>query len=129
MINLGAKGGTIAVCGSGTEVIKSLTTYWDAVSPDTFGSMMIDFAHPLPGGGDGLTIQLVGPDVAPTEPTIHRKPAIPGRYGEIEIEGALLTEVDRMTCDFAGPSYAWMPLDLCNLPEAQKLREGLARLR
>jgi hypothetical protein len=34
-----------------------------------------------------------------------------------------------MTCDFTGPSYGWLPLDLGELPEAQKLREGLARLR
>ncbi len=129
MINVAAKGGTIAVRGDGTEVIKSLTVYWDAASLDIFGSMMIDFAHPLPGGSGGLTIELVGSDVIPTEPTIHRKPIIPGRYGEIEIEGALLTELDQMTCDFTASSYDWLPTDLGELPEAQKLREGLARLR
>jgi hypothetical protein len=128
MINVGAKGGTVMVRGGGTNVVKSMTAYWDAARPDFFGSLMVDFAHPLPGGAGGVTIQIVDADAVPTEPTLHSKPIIPGRYGEIEIEGALLIECDKMQYDYIGPTFGWLPLDLCELPEARQLRERLTNL-
>jgi len=126
MMNVGSKGGMVVLRGNGPEVVKSMTTYWNPARPDSFGSAMIDFGHPLPGGVAGVTIQIVDPDAVPTEPTIHCKPIIPGRYGEIEIEGALLIECDRIQYDHTCPNVDWLPLDLRQLPEAQGLRERLA---
>jgi hypothetical protein len=123
MINIGALGGTVAIRGSEAEVIKSMTAYWDAEHPEWFGSLLIDFAHPLPSCAGGLTLQMVGPHAVPTEPTIYSKPILPGRYGEIEIEGVLLTKYDKM--HYSSPAYDWMPLDLGELPEARQLADGL----
>jgi len=128
MINVGAKGGTISLCGGELEIIKSMTSYWDAEHPDWFGSLLIDFAYPLLGSVQGVTIKIVGPDVAPTERTIHSKATLPGRYGEIEIEGVLLTECDNAQYDYFGPAYDWMPLDLSELSEGRQLSERLASL-
>jgi hypothetical protein len=125
MINIGALGGTVAIRGSEAEVIKSMTTYWDAKHPEWFGSLLIDFAHPLPGGAGGLTIQMVDPHAVPTEPTIHSKPILTGRYGELEVEGVLLTKCDKMQYSYSSPAYDWMPLDLGELPEARQLADGL----
>ena len=129
MINVGAKGGTIALRGSKAEITKSMTAYWDAQHPEWFGSFLIDFAHPLPGGPGGLVMQMVGPDAVPTEPTIYSKPTLPGRYGELEIEGVLLTRCDETQYNFSGPAYGWMPLDLGELPEARQLVDRLTRLQ
>jgi hypothetical protein len=74
-------------------------------------------------------MQMVGPDAVPTEPTIHSKPTLPGRYGELEIEGVLLTRCDETQYNFSGPAYDWMPLDLGELPEARRLVDRLTRLQ
>ena len=129
MINVGALGGTIILRSGQVEVIKSMTAYWSADRPDLFGSLLIDFAHPLLGGAEGVTIQMAGPGVMPTEPTIHAKPGLPGRYGEIEIEGVLLTECDYAQIDYRAPSYPWIPIDLGTLLTAQDLADRLAALR
>ena len=106
-----------------------MTTYWTADRPDLFGSLLVDFANPLPGGAGGVTIRVVGPEAVPTERTIHAKPILPGRYGEIEIEGVLLTECSNVQFDYWGPVYNWMPLDLGELLEAQCLADRLASLQ
>jgi hypothetical protein len=129
MVNVGAQGGTIALRSGEVEVIKSMTSYWTADHPEQFGSLLIDFAHPLLGGAEGVTIRMVGLDVIPTEPTIHTKSMLPGRYGEIEIEGVLLTECNNVQFDYGGPAYSWMPIHLGELSEAQDLADRLAGLR
>jgi glycosyltransferase involved in cell wall biosynthesis len=129
MINVGAKGGTVAIRGSGAEIIKSMTIYWDAKHPEWFGAFLIDFAHPLPGGVGGLIVEMLGPDAVPTQPTMHSKPIVTGRYGELEIEGVLLTSCDPMQCHYSSPVYDWMPLDLGELLEGQQLVDRLASLQ
>jgi hypothetical protein len=129
MINVGAQGGTIELRSGEVEIIKSMTTYWTADRPESFGSLLIDFAHPLLGGAEGVTIRMVDRDVVPTQPTIHAKSILPGRYGEIEIEGVLLTECNTVQFDYEGPTHSWMPIDLGELSEAQGLAYRLVCLR
>ena len=74
-------------------------------------------------------MQMVGPDAVPTEPTIHSKPTLRDRYGELEIEGVLLTKCDKMQYNYASPVYNWMPLDLGELPEARQLTDRLASMQ
>jgi hypothetical protein len=126
MINVGAPGGTIAIRGGDTVVVKSMTIYWDKKRPELFGSIMIDFAHPLPGG-QGLSLHILGVDAVPTERTIHAKPILQNRYGAIEIEGVLLTRRERTEFNYSAPVYDWMPLDLAELPEVRQLVARLAR--
>jgi hypothetical protein len=126
MINVGAKGGTVAFRGREAVIIKSMTAYWDAEHPEWFGSLLID---PLPGGAGGLIMQIVDPDAVPTERTIHSKPILIGRYGELEIEGVLLTKFDMMQYNYSGPACNWMPLDLGELPEARQLADRLASIQ
>lgn len=128
MINVGAPGGTVAIRDDKAAIVKSMTVYWDEKQPDSFGSILIDFAHPLPGGTGVLVMQMLGVDAIPTERTIHVKPMLAGRYGVIEIEGMLLSRQDRLEFNHTAPVYNWMPLDLAELPEVRQLADRLARL-
>jgi hypothetical protein len=129
MINAGAKGGTVMLRSGDAEILKSMTAYWDTERPDRFGSLLIDFAYPLAGHSGGIIMKIVDFNTAHTEPTIHAKPILPGRYGEIEIEGVLLTGCDNARFDYSAPVYDWMPLDLGELGEVQQLSDRLATLR
>jgi len=129
MINMGAKGGTVALKNDSSEIIKSMTAHWDVERPDWYSALLVDFAHPLVGGSAGLTIEIVDCEAGPTEATIHAKPVAPERYGEIEIEGVLLTGCSRIEFDHTRPSYDWMPLDLGELPEARHLSDRLFALQ
>jgi glycosyltransferase involved in cell wall biosynthesis len=129
MINIGAKGGTIALRSDGMKVVKSLTAYWNPDRPDWYCAMFIDIAQPLLGGPAGVTLEIVDQDAVPTERTLHAKPVLPDRYGEIEIEGVLLTGERAVDFASAGPCYGWMPLDLGELPEAERLRCRLAAMQ
>ena len=129
MINAGAKGGTVMLRSGEAEILKSMTAYWDTERPDRFGSLLIDFAYPLAGHSGGVIMKIVDFNAVHTEPTIYAKPILPGRYGEIEIEGVLLTSCDNVRYDYSGPVYDWMPLDLGELGELQQLSDRLATLR
>lgn len=129
MINTGAWGATVALRGAGVEVIKPLTVYWDSEHPDWYIAMFVDIAQPLLGGPAGVTLEIVNRDAVPTERTIHVKPPLPGRYGEIEIEGVLLIGDRPAYVSNSGPCYGWMPLDLGELPEAEQLRARLGALQ
>lgn len=129
MINTGAWGATVALRGAGVEVIKPLTVYWDSEHPDWYIAMFVDIAQPLLGGPAGVTLEIVDRDAVPTERTIHVKPPLPGRYGEIEIEGVLLIGDRPAYVSNSGPCYGWMPLDLGELPEAEHLRARLGALQ
>jgi hypothetical protein len=128
MVNVGAKGGTVMLRSREAEIIKSMTIYFDAKHPDWFSSLLVDFSYPLAGGCGGVTMQLMGSEVVPSEPTIHAKPLIPGRYGKIEIEGVLLSECENARLDYSCPVYDWMPFDLAELPEARQLLDRLCKL-
>jgi hypothetical protein len=56
------------------EIIESMTTYWHAKYPERFGSMLIDFDHPLLEEPGRFIKQIVDPDGAPAERTIHSEP-------------------------------------------------------
>jgi hypothetical protein len=71
---------------------------------------------------------MLKPDAVPTQPTIPSKPTVNGRYGELEIEGVLLTGCDPIQCHYLRPVYEWMPLDLGELPEGRRLVDRLADL-
>ncbi len=129
MINAAARGGTIAVRNSEREVIKSMTAYWSPEHPDCYTALLVDFARSLPGGPDGITMRIVGSDAVPTEHTIHEKPVAPDRYGELEIEGVLLTGCHPVEFAYSHQSYDWMPLDLGELPESHRLSERLAAMQ
>ena len=55
-------------------------------------------------------------------------PAPPGRDGEVEIEGILITSEREADCSFAMTSYCGLPLDLRELPEADRLFAALVGL-
>ena len=52
----------------------------------------------------------------------------PGRDGEVEIEGILITSEREADCSFAMTSYCGLPLDLRELPEADRLFAALVGL-
>jgi glycosyltransferase involved in cell wall biosynthesis len=125
MINNGAKGAMVALRSGDREVIKSMTAYWNPENPDEYCAMFVDIAQPLRGRPAGVTIEIVDADAVPTEPTLHAKSGLPGRYGEIEIEGVLLVGEDASQITYAGPQFDG-PLDLSELPDALRLRDRLA---
>jgi hypothetical protein len=128
LINTGAPGGTIALRNGETEIIKSMMLRWAPEQPDRYAAMFVDFAQPPIGGPSGITMAIADRDAVATERTIHAQPPLPGRYGEIEIEGVLLTESSTVEFGHACPHYDWMPLDLSELPEARHLSNQLAGL-
>jgi glycosyltransferase involved in cell wall biosynthesis len=128
MINAAAKGGTIAVRNSESEVIKSMTAYWSPEHPERYSALLIDFARSPPGGPAGITMQIVGSEAVPTERTIHERPVVPDRYGELEIEGVLLTGCHPVELAYSRQSYDWLPLDLGELPETHRLSDRLAAM-
>lgn len=91
MANTGALGGNLRLVGDRT-IVKSMTIYWDAARPDWFTSIMVDLVEPLRGSPSGITIELVGENMVATEGTLHHKPTLPGRYGEVQIEGFLVAK-------------------------------------
>ncbi len=128
MINTGAKGGTVAIRGGGNEAIKALTIYWRKNQPDIYSSILVDMAAPITGGPEGVTVEIVDKDRAPSEKTLEVKPTLPGRYGEIEIEGALITRTRSEQHAFSAPSYGDLPLNLGTLPEVDPAIEALSSL-
>ena len=128
MINATAKGGTIAVRNSEREVVKSMTAYWRPEHPERYSALLVDFARSPPGGPAGITMQIVGSDAVPTERTIHERPVSPDRYGEIEIEGVVLTGCHPVEVAYSRQSYDWLPLDLGELPETHRLSDRLAAM-
>ena len=128
MINLGAKGATIALRGKDCEVIKAMTAYWQIDHPESYCAMLVDIGGPIIGGDLGVTIEIVPSDIVPTEPTIHGRPARPERYGEIEIEGVLLTRLHDTESRILDASYDWMPVNLAELPQAQRMVGELLKL-
>jgi SAM-dependent methyltransferase len=129
MLNTGAKGGTVAIRGGNSEVIKPLTSYWREAEPEVFSSYLVDILAPVTGGAGGITIEIVDKDRTPTEPTLMCRPVLPGRYGELEIEGVLLNATTESAQTAIAPVYDWLPLDLANLPEVSVMVGALASLR
>ena len=129
LINTGAKGGMVTIRGSNIEVTKSLTVYWDDDHPDWYIAMLVDVAGSIHGGPSGVTMELVAGDRVPTEPTLHARPALPNRYGEVEIEGVVVAELDDATIEFSKQTCAQLPLDLGATKEAEKLRKDLMKLQ
>jgi hypothetical protein len=128
VVNCGAEGGTLAIRGKRGEAVKSMTFEWSGHRPEVFFSLLVDIAQPIVGGDDGVTIEIVSDDRAPTEPTIHGRPARPGRIAGIEIEGVLIASPDETEFRFSSPEYKGLPLDLGKLPQAGRLFDGLVGL-
>ena len=128
VINDAARGGTVAVGNGESEVIKSMTAYWRPEHPERYGALLVDFARSPPGGPAGITLQIVGSDAIPTEPTIHGRPAAPDRYGELEMEGVVLAGSHPVELAYSRQSYDWLPLDLSELPEAHRLSDRLVAI-
>lgn len=119
MINTGAPGGTVAFRSSNAEIVKSMTAYHDPRHRTRFESLLIDFAHPFLGGASGVTMEMLAPNAAATEHTVHGKPVSAECYGEVEIEGVLVTGRNNVQFDYDSPAYDWLPLDLQELKEAE----------
>jgi hypothetical protein len=90
MINTGAFGAQVALSNDELTIVKPMTIYWDAARPDWFTAILVDLLCPLQGSETGIVIRVTHPDAAPTEATLHQKPSLEGRYGEIEVEGFLI---------------------------------------
>jgi hypothetical protein len=129
MINTGAMGGTVVLRGKEGQVVKSLTIYWFEDRPELFSSILVDILGLVTGSPKGATIEIATPDSIVTEATLEGKRSLPGRYGEIEIEGVLLTQSAEHIDTVSAPTYDWLPLDLGSLPEVGRLVDALARLR
>jgi hypothetical protein len=129
MVNAGAMGGTIAIRGRNAEAVKNLTFEWSNHKPEMFFSLLVDVAQPILGGQGGVTIEIIPDERMPTERTIHGRPAPPGRDGEVEIEGILVTSAIEAEFSFAATGYRGLPLDLGELPEGRRLFEALVGLR
>jgi SAM-dependent methyltransferase len=129
LLNTGAKGGIVAIRGAAGEVIKSLTSYWHEADPEAFSSYIVDILAPVTGGDAGIAIEIVDKDWTPTETTLMNRRILPGRYGEIEIEGILLCGTEASTEKAVVPVYDWLPLDIAAMPEASLMVTALARLR
>lgn len=90
MVNIGALGATIKIEGEKSFLFKEMTIYWDTQRPDWEIETLIDLSQQIEGSSRGINLTIAPQGTKPTEPTLHGKPSLPGRYGEIEIEGALL---------------------------------------
>lgn len=128
MINVGRPGGTIAIRGSNGEAIKSLTFAWSDHKPELFFSVLVDVAQSIAGGRQGIAIEIVSDDCTPTEPTIHGHPSPPVRDREIEIEGVLVTSLEKSDFTLSSTDYQGLPLELAELPEARRLLAALTAL-
>jgi hypothetical protein len=128
MINTGARGATISCRGKNAEVVKSMTAYWQDRHPECFSAMLIDFRQRVASDGAGLTMEILSSSAVPTEPTIHGRPVCPDRYGEVEIEGILLTSSDRQKLEIQGMTYPWLPIDLAQRPQSRHLFGELLKI-
>jgi hypothetical protein len=90
MINTGAFGAQVALSTETATIVKPMTIYWDATRPDWFTAILVDLLHPLQGSATGIVMRVADQDATPTEATLHQKPSLEGRYGEIEVEGFLI---------------------------------------
>jgi hypothetical protein len=91
MLNFGAAGGMVEVVGSRSRLVASLVTHWDNMNPLAFMSVFVEFKEPVQGGQSGVRIQVLPQCTEPTEPVLHRRLVHPELYGEVQIEGVLIT--------------------------------------
>jgi hypothetical protein len=129
LINTGAKGGTVVIEGSNAEITKSLTVYWHEDHPEWYGALLVDVAGPILGGPSGVTMTVAPADRAPTERTLHGRPVLPNRYGEVEIEGVVVLERDCAAFEYLKLTCTQWPLDLGMTEAAKRLRDSLAKLQ
>ncbi|MDJ0390422.1 SGNH/GDSL hydrolase family protein [Roseomonas sp. E05] len=128
VMNTGALGANVAFRNGREEVVKPLIVYWDENKPDWFTAICVDFKRQLPGGHNGIEITALGPDAQPTEATLHQKPFLPGRYGEVEIEGFLIGTQAKLEVTSEVQSRPGLPLSLLEMTGQQRTLERLSAL-
>jgi len=118
MINTGAPGAKIKLAGDGTPTIKPCVIYWDANRPDIYTAILVGFREPIKPNKGQIQISIQPNEATATEPTLNAKPTLPGRYGEIEIEGFLIQQQTHkpVTIEFSAPAEWQLDL-LSSTPE------------
>ena len=70
------------------------------------------------GGADGITLSIEPEHAVHTEPTLHAKPPLPGRYGELEIQAFIVSEHDPVENRWIELRRPALPLDLSKVLDA-----------
>jgi hypothetical protein len=128
MMNTGGLGANVGFSSGESSAVKSLVVYWDKKNPDWFTAICVDFKHPLPGSRSGIDVEILQPDAEPTERTLHQKPFLDGRYGEVEIEGFLIGTQAKVEVDCTVIARPTILLDLWNIVGREDFLGRLAAL-
>jgi hypothetical protein len=128
MLNTGGLGANVGFSNGESSAVKSLIVYWDKKDPDWFTAICVDFKRPLPGSKAGIEVEILSPDAEATERTLHQKPFLEGRYGEVEIEGFLIGTQAKVEVDCTVTARPMLPLDLWEIVGRRDFSERLAAL-
>ena len=125
MIDTGAKGAVCTFSGAGPTAAKRLIMRWNDATPDHFSLMYVDLFQEVSGGPDGVTMRVEPETVEPTEQMLHGRSALPGRYGEVHVEGFLITKKQLRPVEVPATIYHGLPLNLAAFPSQAGLDEAL----
>ncbi|MFC4168407.1 hypothetical protein [Teichococcus aestuarii] len=121
MINNGAKGCIASFNNGNRTVSRQLIMYWDTNNPDVYNSMHVDFFDELEGSKNGIIMKLEPIDYLVTERLLHGRPPLPGRYGELQIEGFLVRSQKETPTLAPYRQYPELPLSLEKFPSQKNI--------
>jgi hypothetical protein len=128
LINTGAAGAIVRFTNGTEERSKKLVMYWNAASADKYSVIFVDCFQALPGGSNGITIEVMAQDHAVTEPMLHGREPLPNRYGVVEIEGFLLRDRQARREEQMIRCYPDLPLDLSTFGDHPDFRNQVRQL-
>lgn len=130
MMNTGAEGSVARFDNGRRSVAKRLVMYWNANAPDGYSLILADLFDQLEGSAGGIRLTLEPADHPVTEPMLHGRPPLPGRYGTLELDGFLILSREPVVETTTITEFAGLGLDLselCTAPDAvTRLQQALA---
>lgn len=90
VVNTGAPGAMVEFTAGAQRVVKRMICCWNTGAPDNLVVQTMDLRDAMRGGADGIRLRILSEDAAQTEQTLHQMAPLPGRYGRVEIEAALV---------------------------------------
>ena len=124
MINTGVPGGVVCFSNSTELRAKKLIMYWSEKTADRYSVMFVDLFSPISGGLDGIDVCLMDANYPVTEPMLHGRPALPDRYGCVEIEGFLIRDATKQKSGALLQSYPECFVNLGEFETSAKFREA-----
>lgn len=94
VVNMGGSGAKLRLYSSEGEEIRDLIYDWSNTDPDAYMSIFVALRKALPGGAEGVTLEVLPVDGPETVPEPGRPSVLDQRYDEIRVEGVLVAGAD-----------------------------------